>query len=347
VQLNNRRVALAAVLCATSLSATLASASPSPANPPGCRPRPSWIESATLPTEGQGPFQGCFSSNSSQAEALLSIANNRPYAQLITVSGTQLDLPESSFAGSLEGALSRLLASLRSGMGRSAFLLSPGARARLAIDRPAPGEAQRVNVDPAPVNAFAVGALAWTLLSTAAKHRSLPTATLSCIAVVVYASLSSPSQPEEALRRMHACVNASRLSRNAERLLRKLASRLLRGRFFREVIHREGTEHHPARIAFQISPSNPNLINPAIHLGPASFGTLPAGRRTVEHLSASGGTPPYRFYIVPEPGGPGVPPWLHLAADGTLTLETPPGSATVSLPVEVVDSNGEHSVVPY
>ena len=67
---------------------------------------------------------------------------------------------------------------------------------------------------------------------------------------------------------------------------------------------------------------------------------MPGGRTTVEHLSATGGTPPYRFYLVPEPGGPGVPSWLHLAADGTLTLEPPAGVAAVTLPVEVVDSNG-------
>jgi hypothetical protein len=285
VQLNSRKAALAAVLCAIPLSATLASASPSPANLPSCGPRPSWIESATLPAEGQGPFQSCFSSNSSQAEALLSIANNRPYAQLITISGAQLDLSESSFAGSLEGALSRLLANSSSGMGPSAFLLGPGEGAKLAIERPAPGEAQRVNVDPASVNAFAVGALAWTLLSTAAKHLSLPTATQSCIAAAVYASLSSPPQPEEALRRMHACVNASRLSRNAEKLLRKLASRLLLRRFFREVIHREGTEPRWPSAAYM----------PARASAVAAPGGARRARRTAKRqpiVSALSGSPP-------------------------------------------------------
>lgn len=348
MQLNSRKVALAAVLCAVSLSATLASASPSPANLPGCGPRPSWIESATLPTEGQGPFQSCFSSSSSQVEALLSIANNRPYAQLMTVSGAQLDLAESSFSGSLEGAFSGLLANSSSGMGPSVFLLGSGEKgAKLAIDRPAPGEAQLVNISPAPLSVFAVGALAWRLLSTVAKHLPLPAVTERCVAAAVYDALVSPPQPEQALRRMHACINASRLSRKAERLLRKLAGRLLRRRFFREVIHREGSEPRSARIAFTISSSNPDLINPAIHLGPASFGTIPGGQRTVKHLSATGGTPPYRFYIVPEPGGASVPSWLKLAADGTLTVEPPVGAIAVNLPVEVIDSNGEHSVVPY
>lgn len=347
VQLNRRKVALAAVLCAISLTATLASVSPSPASVSGCGPKPSWIEGATLPAEGQAPLQSCFSTSSSQAGALLSIANNRPYAQLITVSGAQLDLSESSFADSLEGVLSRLLANSSFGMGPSAFLLGPGEDAKLAIDRPVPGEAEEVQIDPASVNAFAMGALAWMLLNTAAKQLSLPTATRSCIAAVVYDVLSTRFQPEVALGRIHVCVNASHLSRNAERTLRKLAGRLLRGRLFEEVIHREGTEPHPARIAFTMSPSNPSLVNPAIHLGPAAFGTLIGGQRTVEHLSASGGTPPYRFYIVPEPGGASVPSWLHLAADGTLTVEPPEGVTSVSLPIEVVDADGEHSIVPY
>jgi hypothetical protein len=330
-----------------SASAILASASAGSSSLPGCGLRPSWIESAGLPAEGQGALQSCFSSSSSQSEAVLSIVNKRPYAQLITVNGAALELSEFSFASSLEAAFSRRLANSSSGTGTSAFLIGPGEGEKLAIDRPAPGEAQRVNVDPAPDNAFAVGALAWTLLSTATKHLSLPVATESCIATVVYASLPSPPQPEEALRRMHACVNASALSKNAEKLLRKLAGRLLRRHFFKEVISREGTELPPARMVFTIAPTNPNLINPAIHLGPATFGTLPGGQRTVEHLSATGGTPPYRFYIVPEPGGPVVPSWLHLAADGTLTVEPPEGSTATNLPVEVVDSNGEHSVVPY
>jgi hypothetical protein len=330
-----------------SASATLASASFGSTSLPGCGPRPSWTESATLPPEGQGALRSCFSSSSSQAEAVLSIVNKRPYAQLITVNGAALELSESSFASSLEATFSRLLANSSSATGTSAFLIGPGEGEKLAIDRPAPGEAQRVNIDPAPDNAFAVGALAWTLLSTTAKHLALPVATKSCIAAAVYASLSSPPQPEEALRRMHACVNASELSKHAEKLLRKLADHLLRRHFFQQVIGREGTELPPARMAFTVAPTNPNLINPAIHLGPATFGTLPGGQRTVEHLSASGGTPPYRFYIVAEPGGPIVPSWLHLAADGTLTVEPPEGSTAINLPVEVVDSNGEHSVVPY
>jgi hypothetical protein len=344
------RTLFAALLCAICLSGTLApasrAASPNPANlPGGCGPRPSWIETATLPEEGQAALSACFSSKSNQAEALLNVANNRPYAQLITVSGTSPDLAESSFARSLEGALARLLASSSSGTGTSAFLLGPGERAALAIDRPPPGPAEELHIDPAPDNAFAVAALAWRLLSTAAQRVSLPAATESCIAAAVYGALASPPHPELALERMHFCINAAGLSRIPEQLLRELASRLLRDRFFQEVIEREGTEPHPARIALTTSPSNPDLIDPEIHLGSVSL-EASAGQRTVEHLSATGGVPPYRYYIIPEPGGPGVPSWFHLAADGTLTLEPPAGASQVDFLIDVIDANGE-SEVPY
>ena len=349
-QLNSSKAAQAAVLCAIVLSALPAPASsaatPNLANlPGGCGPTPSWIEGVILPQEGQDAFQSCFSGQESKAEAVLSIANSRPYAQLITVRGAALDISESSFASALEAELAGLLTSTSSGERPSAFLLSPGRGARLVIDRPRPGPAQPVHIDPAPDNAFAVGALAWRLLSAAASQRVLSAGTERCIAGAVYGALSSSPSPKLALRRMNSCVNAAGVSRKAGRLLHELAARLLGGRSFKAVIHLKGTELHPARIAFQIAPSNPYLTNPSIHLTTTNLGTLPSGRRTVRHLEATGGTPPYRFYFVPEPGGPGVPSWLYLAPDGTLTVDPPIGVAAVEIPVEVVDGSGEHSLL--
>ena len=333
-----------------SLSAILApatpAASPNRTNlPGGCGPRPAWISSANLPEESQDPLPSCFSSKSSQAVAVLSILNDRPYAQFITVSGAQLDLAEASFADSLDRALATLLARSSLGNGPSTLLLGPGEGATLVIDRPAPGPAQAVHIAPAPQDAFAVGALASALLRAAARDLSLPAATESCVVSAVYGALSTPRHPAQALQRMHSCVNASGLPTHARKRLRKLAARLLRDDLFEEVVDLEVGEPHPPRIAFTISGSN-DVINPDIHLGPASF-ELEGGHRTVEHLSATGGVPPYRFYIVPEPGGPGVPAWLHLAPDGTATAEPPVSFTAINLPVEVVDSNGEHSVVPY
>jgi hypothetical protein len=339
-----------ATLCAVALSTLVqpASSAPAPsAEPSGCAARPSWIESASTPEGGGNPFESCFSGRSSLAEAVLSITNNRPYAQLLTVTGTTLDLAESGFAGSAEAALSAALADVSPASGPSAFLLGPSQSAILAIDRPPPGPAQVVDIVAAPANAFAVAALAWRLLSAAAMRLSLPASTRSCIASAVYGALQGPPQPEAALERVHACVNGAPLTSRAKRILRALAASLLIDRAFREVIHRQGTEPHPARIAFTVAPSDPYLVNPAIQLQGANIGSIPSDSRSVRHLSATGGVPPYRFYIVPEPGGPAVPSWLHLAADGTLIIEPPLSSVAVNLAVEVVDSNGEHSVVDY
>jgi hypothetical protein len=226
-------------------------------------------------------------------------------------------------------------------------VIGPLEHATITIDRPAPGAAQAIHIDPAGDNAFAVAAVIWRFLSAAAGRRLLGAATLSCVASVLHAALRRPPRPERALRRVHSCVGAANLPRHAETLLRGLASRLLRDAFFKSVIQRQGSEPHPARIALYVAASNPELINPGIHLGPLNPGAVPAGQRTVEHLAATGGAPPYRFYLVPEPGGPGVPGWLHLAPDGTLILEPPLGGAAIALPVEVVDGTGEHSVVTY
>ncbi len=340
---------IGAVLCAVSLSAALApagSAAVTDANHPsgGCAPPPAWIADVTLPQEGRDPLGACFL-EAGQAKVVLSVVNDRPYAQLITLTGAQFDPGESSFPGSLEGELSRLLTQAGARAGSSAILLAPAARATLAIDRPAPGAAHVVHIAAASDNAFAVAALTWTLLSTAAGHLRLPPATQSCVASVLYRALANPPHPERALRGVHSCLNAAPVAGRAGKLLRALGARLLRGALFHRIIHRQGTEPHPARIAFTIASSQPDLINPDIRLGPASFPDVPGGGRVVEHLTATGGAPPYRFYIVPEPGGPGVPSWLHLASDGTLTLEPPPGVASINLPVEVVDSTGAHSVV--
>jgi hypothetical protein len=351
LQLHSRTAALAVVLCAISLGllAPIAGAA-GPADDAlagGCAATPSWIAAATLAGEGQGPLASCFSSRSSQAEAALSVANNRPYAQLITVTGVPLDLAESSFANPLDGALSTLLTQLSSGAGQSVFLLGPAENATLALDRPAPGPGLQVRIDPAGDNAFAVAAVTWRFLSAASDQRLLSAATRSCVASVLHGALQSPPAPERALRRVHSCVKSADLPSRAETLLRGLASRLLRDQFFQSVIRRQGTEPHPVRISLTIAASNPESINPAIQLGPADYGTIPTGSRTVEHLTATGGVPPYRFYAVPEPGGPGVPSWVELAADGTLILEPPSDATAITVPVEVVDSTGEHSVVTY
>ena len=348
-QLNSGKAALAPrvlALGALLVAACLTTSADGASVALGCGPQPSWIASATLPQPAQDQFGACFASGSNQAEARLEVANNRPYAELLMLSGVGVDLPLSSFSDPLAERLAKGLSDL-SRAGPSTFLLGPGGRATLAIDRPAPGLTSAAQMTAVPANPFAVGALAWSLVSSAAKQVSLPAATQTCVLAAVHGALSTPPRPELALRRMFTCVNASGLPGKAQRRMRSIAARVLGDGALHTVVHEEGAEPHRARIAFTIAPSNPDLINPGIHLGNANLGTLPSGRRTVRRLSASGGVPPYRFYIVPEPGGPTVPPWLTLTADGTLYVEPPEGSVAVNFAVEVVDSDGEHSVVPY
>lgn len=132
---------------------------------------PSWIAAATLSDEAQDPLPSCFSARSSQAEAVLSVANNRPYAQLVTVAGGLLNLAESSFEDSLDASLSALLLNLSPAGGPSAFVLGPGDSVALAIDRPAPGPGREVHIDAAGDNSFAVAALVFRFLSAAAARR--------------------------------------------------------------------------------------------------------------------------------------------------------------------------------
>ena len=247
IRCDGARTAFCAAFCAISLSVmftptTLAASSSSGVVSAGCGTSPPWVETATLPQGGQYPLESCFSSQSSQSEAPLRIVNNRRYAQLLIVDGAELDLTESTFTGTLEGPLARLMADLSYHGDSSVFLLGPGARATLLLGHPAPGSSNAVHIVPATSNAFAVGALAWRLLSEASSQRSLPTATASCVLAAVYGALSSPPEPEEALWRMHSCVDTAAVSRPHKRLLRRLASALLRDSFFKAVIHREGTE---------------------------------------------------------------------------------------------------------
>lgn len=315
--------------------------------PSGCGSPPSWIDSVTLPDSNQDPLPACFSSKSSDTEAVLNVVNNRGYAQTVTVSGAKINVTKSSFASSFEGQIGKLLAQLSSGSGPSAFELGPGEGASIAIDRPPPQlAALEIHIDPAGKTAWGVGELAWALLTTAKDQIGVPVDMENCVQAAVYNTLSADRGPDTAIGQMHSCVDAaSGLSGTAKAVLEKLAYGLLVDDFFYKLLDLEDSEVYPARIEFTIPGSNPTFTNPNIHVGPANYGTLPDGSTTTEHLTANGGTPPYRYYIWNDPANmAGVPSWVSLAPDGTLTIE-PPASASgeVSFYVYAFDSNGEHS----
>jgi len=89
----------------------------------------------------------------------------------------------------------------------------------------------------------------------------------------------------------------------------------------------------------------PPTENPNIHLGNLSFGALPTGQQTIEHLTASGGTPPYSFAIWNDPGNvANVPSWVNVASDGIVTIDPPAGTnQSVSFYVYASDATGQHS----
>ena len=313
--------------------------------PSGCGSPPSWIDSVTLPDSSQDPLPACFSNKSNQAEAVLNVVNNRGYAQTVTVSGAKIDVAKSPFAGSFEGQIGKLLAQLSSGNGPSAFVLGPGESASITIDAPPPQPAvQEVHIDPAPKTASGVGALAWALLTTAKDQIGVPLDIENCVMAAVYNTVSADRGPDSAIAQMHSCVDAAATG-TAKSVLGKLAFGFLVDDFFYKLLDLEDSEVYPAKIEFTIPGSNPTFTNPNIHVGPANYGTLPDGTTTIEHLTATGGTPPYRYYIWNEPENAAkVPSWVKLATDGTLTIEAPASaSGEVSFYVYAFDSNGEHS----
>ena len=351
----SRAAARLTTLWATSLSVILASASSaassvaSPTRPNllrGCGGVPAWIEGAALSHSARDPLSACFQMGSNQAEALLNVANDRDYTELITLAGIAIDLRASSFSDSTDVVLTRLLESR--GAGTQMLLLGPYSQATLAMDRPAPEEpAQQVHIAAALGAPSALSGRAFTFLSAAKKRLAVPLRLERCLVSRLLGGIASARDGALALDQMRQCVDrASSPATRAGRLLRGLAAGLLSERLLRSASAREQREPHAPGVAFTIGSSTPGPYNPAIHLDVANLGSISDGRETTRHLSASGGVPPYRYYIISEPGGAKTPSWVHLVPDGTLTLAPPAGlDVKVNLSVQVVDGNGERSEV--
>ena len=132
---------------------------------------------------------------------------------------------------------------------------------------------------------------------------------------------------------MHSCVDAaSGVSGVAKDVLQKLAYGLLVDDFFYKVIDLEGDELYLVMIGFTIPGSNPTFTS-HIHISPLNLGTLPDGQTTTVQLTAAGGTAPDRFLYLDESTQRRQSPSLvHLATDGTLTIEPPQAPAVKRSP---------------
>jgi hypothetical protein len=81
----------------------------------------------------------------------------------------------------------------------------------------------------------------------------------------------------------------------------------------------------------------------SIRVGPADYGTIPAGKVTSEQLTAAGGTAPYSFHILSIDHGR-TPGWVTVTAGGKLTIRPPAGTkAKIAIPVYATDHAGRHS----
>lgn len=326
------------------LTSSLALASPVQAANQ-CETAPAWISTASLPNAARDTLSACFSARSDQAEALLSVSSTRDYAELITLSG-RVDFGKSSFAGFVGAGLAALLHGFSSASSE-VLVLGPYEHATLSIDRPAPEvPTKTLRLSAALGVPSALAGRVWSFLSAAARRRVVvPHGIKSCLAASLVGSASSAHVAAALLGRTERCVtDATTSGTQPERLLRALAGALLSKGLLIRAAALERREPRAAGVAFTIPRTRAGPVNPKIHVTVADLGDVSDGRATVEHLHASGGTPPYRYYLWSEPGVPPVPSWVDLAPDGTLSLEPPGGTSTdVSLSVYVIDANGYSS----
>jgi hypothetical protein len=312
-----------------------------------CAKHPAWTTDVALPKGREGPVSACFAARSNQAEALLSIGSRRDYAQLITISGIRPVYFESSFSNGLDATISRRLLNRSAGRATQVLMLGPGQHVLLALGRPTPlPERRSVLIEQAPRASAALGQLAWSFF-TDARATYISPSIKRCVVASVYTTVSFQRTPAQGLGQMRRCIahGNDRFHPASKRRLRALAKRVFTDARLGVALGLiAGRDRHLSKIALVIPRSAPGHLNPRIRLGNANFGTVIAGRRTVEHLTATGGKPPYRFYIHNE-AELTAPPWLQLAPDGTLVIEPPAGVVTsVRVRVYVVDSTGAYSL---
>ena len=300
-----------------------------------------------MPQGNQGPISACFASGSNQAEALLNISNRQGYAQLITISGIRPVYFESAFSNGLDARISLRLLGRSAGRTTEVLMLGPGQHTLLALGRPAPLRQRRsVSIQQAPPGPSAVAQLAWDFF-TDARETYISPSIKRCIVASVYTTVPLQSTPVGALGQVHRCVDHGndRSHPASKRHLRVLARRVFsEARLDIALGSIARVDRIAPKITFVVPGSTPAPVNPKIHLGNANFGEILDGQRTVQHLSATGGKPPYRFYIDNEANSM-APAWLQLAPDGTLIIQ-PPASivTTVRLRVYIVDSTGDYSL---
>jgi Putative Ig domain len=303
---------------------------------------PSWAAEISMPDGRGDPITSCLTSNNNGSQAIIKLVNNRGYAQFLTLSGAPLDVKHSWFSDEIDTTLMNALYAINPSAPGS-FTLGPGAQASLVIDKPAVQMADTdITVDAASDSLSPVAALLWALENTVFDQLSTPLATGNCVYGELYNALHDGGSIGGIIDQLHSCTSAALgLSGSAKEVVQKVGAVLFSLDVYQDVLDLRLGDLYAIPISFTIPGTNPTFTNPSIHLGAASFGTITDGEVAVEHLSASGGTPPYRYHfynLYP------TPPWLTLTDDGTLTISPPAGDeGSYSFYVWVGDATGAHS----
>lgn len=315
------------------------------ADPPSpCGQAPSWVH-GTLAPDRNNAVMACFGTESNASQVVMHLVNNRGYAQMLQVNGAlQPHFKPSWFSDTLESEAQVLFAKLTPKSGNQTFVLSPGGSVTISFDKP-PSQpaAQYVYIDSVPRVASAAAEVSFALLSTGIDQIGLPLDVIDCTWAAAYTTFSSGRGQTSAIDQIHHCASAAAgfSTGAAKAAFTKLAWGLVADDFFTKLIDKEDQDAFPPQISFDVPGTNPTFTNHNIQLGASSFGSVPAGQQTIEHLSASGGTPPYSYHfynLYP------VPSWVTLAPDGTLTINPPAGDQhSYSFYTYAFDATNQHS----
>jgi hypothetical protein len=314
--------------------------------PDGCGPPPSWIDGVVFPGSRNDSLPACTSSRSNAQTLYINIANNRGYAQFVTISNATLNVQRSDWGDSLEGLFANQIAAHSPGNSPSSFVLAPGSHATLAIDGPpASLGGTAVSLRAAPKGASAAAEIGWALLMKVREDLGTKVDISNCVIGAVHQTLSTDPGATGVINTLRSCASAgaAKLTGAAKEAFSRITAAILVTDFFYKLIDIETDEAYPPKLSFSIRGANPT--NPAIHLGDLDFGELPAGELSVEHLSASGGKAPYEFGISHSAANTAaVPDWVDLAPDGTLTIDPPAGTLrSVGFYVYATDATGQSS----